>query len=149
MAAQERLISYCGSGRNGYTFRFPQNSKPWTVVLRHLEKVAGVAQLVEQLFCKQLVGGSSPSVGLPSPVFGAFWRKKSKFGGIPKRPNGTDCKSVGLFLRRFESCSPHHTVKIWNLLSQAKASIFVMLADLCNRAKKVKTLGTLRCARSE
>jgi hypothetical protein len=29
------------------------------------------------------------------------------FGEIPKRPTGTDCKSVDLCLRRFESCSPH------------------------------------------
>ncbi len=32
----------------------------------------------------------------------------SSGGGIPKRPNGADCKSVGLFLRRFESFSRHH-----------------------------------------
>lgn len=28
-------------------------------------------------------------------------------GRIPKRPKGTDCKSVGSCLRRFESCSAH------------------------------------------
>ena len=30
-----------------------------------------------------------------------------KYGGIPKRSTGADCKSVDLCLRRFESCSPH------------------------------------------
>lgn len=28
------------------------------------------------------------------------------FGGIPKWPNGADCKSVGVSLRRFESAPP-------------------------------------------
>jgi hypothetical protein len=28
-------------------------------------------------------------------------------GEIPEWPKGTDCKSVGLYLRRFESCSHH------------------------------------------
>ena len=32
-------------------------------------------------------------------------------GGIPKRPTGTDCKSVDLCLRRFESFSPHVFLK--------------------------------------
>ncbi len=27
---------------------------------------------------------------------------------MPERPMGTDCKSVGESLRRFESCSIHH-----------------------------------------
>ena len=31
----------------------------------------------------------------------------SAVGGIPKRPTGTDCKSVDLSLHRFESCFPH------------------------------------------
>ena len=140
---------------------------------------AGVAQLVEQLPCKQQVmgsnpvasfrvshavsrrrgraGGSSPGglspgrvrtpqtqarQGLmpPSPRFtfqssvreirlrsagvGSFPRGAGGFpwteragpaipadrqqGGVPKRSNGTDCKSVGARLRRFES-SPHHS----------------------------------------
>ena len=30
-----------------------------------------------------------------------------RIGEIPKRSNGADCKSVGIRLRRFESCSPH------------------------------------------
>jgi hypothetical protein len=28
-------------------------------------------------------------------------------GEIPKWPTGADCKSAGVCLRRFESCSPH------------------------------------------
>ena len=43
----------------------------------------------------------------PSICFrGASWRKATG-GGLPKRSNGTDCKSVGSCLRRFESCTPH------------------------------------------
>ncbi len=47
--------------------------------------MASVAQLVELLICNQWVGGSSPSAGstIDTP------------GGVPERPKGTDCKSVG------------------------------------------------------
>ena len=47
---------------------------------------AGVAQLVEQLICNQQVGGSNPSTSSISPF---------QFGGVPKWPKGTDCKSAG------------------------------------------------------
>jgi hypothetical protein len=50
--------------------------------------VASVAQQVELLICNQSVGGSSPSAG--SIVVGG-----KKHGGVPERPKGTDCKSVG------------------------------------------------------
>jgi hypothetical protein len=50
--------------------------------------IADVAQLVEQLICNQLVGGSSPSIGSSSLIL-------FKIGGIPERSNGADCKSVG------------------------------------------------------
>lgn len=36
-----------------------------------------------------------------------FPRSSARFGEVPKRPNGADCKSAGLRLRRFES-SPLH-----------------------------------------
>ncbi len=52
---------------------------------------------VEQRFCKPPVVGSNPATG-------SVQRLK---GGIPKWPTGADCKSVGVSLRRFESCSPH------------------------------------------
>jgi hypothetical protein len=54
-------------------------------------KKADVAQLVEQLICNQLVGGSSPSIG--SHTFIAIFKLT---GGVPERSNGADCKSVGL-----------------------------------------------------
>jgi hypothetical protein len=59
-------------------------------------KVARIAQLVEQLFCKQLVGGSSPSAG-----------SSTTQGSVPERSNGADCNSAGFRLRWFES-SPAH-----------------------------------------
>ena len=31
-----------------------------------------------------------------------------RLGGVPEWPKGTDCKSVGKRLRRFESSPPHH-----------------------------------------
>ena len=56
---------------------------------------AGVAQLVEQLTCNQQVAGSSPIA--------------SSSGGVPEWPKGTDCKSVGVRLRRFKSSPLHHS----------------------------------------
>ena len=49
---------------------------------------ASVAQLVELLICNQSVGGSSPSAG-SNENCGEI------HGGVPERPKGTDCKSVG------------------------------------------------------
>ena len=53
---------------------------------RHRNTEASIAQLVELLICNQWVGGSSPSAGS-----NVFFHK----GGVPERPKGTDCKSVG------------------------------------------------------
>ena len=44
---------------------------------------AGVAQLAEHLFCKQVVGGSSPPAS-------------SILGGLPERPKGAGCKPAGI-----------------------------------------------------
>ena len=54
---------------------------------------ARVAQLVEQLICNQLVGGSSPFSG--------------SGGQVPERPNGADCKSAVFRLQWFESTPAH------------------------------------------
>ena len=48
-------------------------------------RYAGVAQLVEQLICNQQV----------------------QYGRVPERPKGTDCKSVAIQLRWFESTLFH------------------------------------------
>ena len=58
------------------------------------KKSAGVAQLVEQLICNQQVRGSSPFTS-------------SINGRVPERPKGTDCKSVAIQLRWFESTLFH------------------------------------------
>ena len=49
---------------------------------------AGVAQLAEHLFCKQVVGGSSPPAS--SILFG------TRPGGLPERPKGAGCKPAGI-----------------------------------------------------
>lgn len=46
-----------------------------------------------------------PSVTIEKP--NKKVRKVTLVGGIPKRPTGTDCKSVDLSLHRFESYFPH------------------------------------------
>ena len=72
---------------------------------------ASVAQLVELLICNQSVGGSSPSAGSNDNLVISDHRSdasgsrrlffilqsafRSQSGGVPERPKGTDCKSVG------------------------------------------------------
>ena len=52
---------------------------------------ADVAQLAEQLICNQQVIGSSPIIGF------------QKYGWVPERPKGADCKSV---VDDFEGSNP-------------------------------------------
>ena len=98
---------------------------------------AGVAQLAEQLICNQQVAGSTPIAssifpgwlaGRNFPCFGigqpvkvtlllpvsARAKPLQKRGGVPERPKGTDCKSVDVSLRWFESI-PHHQRKLVKL----------------------------------
>ncbi len=56
--------------------------------------------MVEQLICNQQVAGSSPVLGSNS---------KAQYGGIPKRPKGADCKSVG---DAFEGSNPSPSTMI-------------------------------------
>ena len=81
--------------------------------------MAGVAQSVEQLICNQPVAGSSPiassrevlgfQLSRPNPRLETAAESGSLLGGeVPEWPKGTDCKSVGYRLRRFESSPLHH-----------------------------------------
>ena len=54
---------------------------------RETSNHAGVAQLVEQLICNQQVGGSNPSTS-------STRMRTIKYGSVPERPKGADCKSV-------------------------------------------------------
>ncbi len=67
-----------------------------------VQRVAGVAQLVEQLICNQQVGGSSPSTS-------STLSKLGKYGRFPEWPKGADCKSVVFRLRWSESTTSHQT----------------------------------------
>lgn len=61
--------------------------------------IAGVAQKVERLPCKQRVAGSNPvasSIYVLTTRSVAFILSGSFIGGVPKRPTGADCKSAGL-----------------------------------------------------
>lgn len=58
-----------------------------------LASFAGVAQLVEQPTCNRQVAGSSPAAS-------------KSLGGVAEWPNATDCKSVDVSLRWFESNRP-------------------------------------------
>ena len=60
----------------------------WYIITCVTEKLAGVAQLVEQLICNQQVGGSSPSTSSSKR------NELNIFGSVPKWPKGADCKSV-------------------------------------------------------
>ena len=54
--------------------------------------------MVEHLFCKQVVRGSSPLVSSFSILFAGIReesKKTSRYGGLPEWPKGADCKSAG------------------------------------------------------
>ena len=97
------------------------------------------SSVVEQLICNQQVGGSNPFASSAPGIFRAVSRQGKKEdagfgpqlpwtyrfgpcrqrdlcwavrlrGEVPEWPKGTDCKSVGVRLRRFESFPPHHVV---------------------------------------
>jgi len=67
---------------------------------------AGVAQWLEQLFCKQQVGSSNLSTGWSKSLSAKFFEK---FARVAERLMAADCKSAEVTLRRFESAPLHHT----------------------------------------
>ena len=67
-------------------------------------KLAGVAQLVEQLICNQQVGGSSPSTSSNKFIQEIFW--VNFYGRIPEWPKGADCKSVAFSFDGSNPSSP-------------------------------------------
>ena len=70
-----------------------------------MRRDAGVAQVVERLICNQLVRGSSPFAS--SMTNGVWGDGHEGDGEVPEWTKGTDCKSVAVRLRRFESSPPH------------------------------------------
>ena len=68
---------------------------------------AGVAQSVELLICNEGVGGSSP-LASSSTASRRIDAAAFSVGEVPEWSKGTDCKSVAVRLRRFESSPPHH-----------------------------------------
>ncbi len=97
-------ISSCGILKRQYTSATLDRPKAWS--RGPFPFNAGVAQLVEQLICNQLVGGSSPFAG--SLIVGTWLVGRDSGGRLPEWLKGTDCKSVGLRLRRFESYTSHY-----------------------------------------
>ena len=73
---------------------------------------AGVAQLAEQLLCKQQVVGSSPTASSQVTDSGAVATTKS--GGVPERSKGPDCKSGG---SAFEGSNPSPTMESMKVAS--------------------------------
>ena len=64
-----------------------------------------MAQLAEQLICNQQVIGSIPIVGFSNLLlqFNNGFDIINKYGWIPERPKGADCKSVSY---AFEGSNP-------------------------------------------
>ena len=115
------------------------------VILNREGIFAQVAQSAEQGFCKPQVGGSIPLLGfllVYSILYIVYRLLKSKkdilsqvillytiyhirttrSGQVPKRPTGTDCKSVVLALRRFKSFPAHQNLpEIWNMANFGRA----------------------------
>ena len=90
---------------------------------------------------------------------GSVWVKISGFetfeellkvsGGIPEWPNGTDCKSVGVRLRRFESSFPH-TLKEYQRGSSSvgRATAFQAVGREFETRLPLKATDGLFCLRS-
>ncbi len=101
------------------------------------ELPARVAQLVEQLICNQLVGGSSPfsgSVGVVVPGVN---------GQVAKWPTATDCKSVLLRVRWFESTLAHELLDlVWRCLPIGTAE------RICRRESEGGTSGSSSVGRA-
>ena len=95
---------FCASGwprrKKSLTFRGQENSMKVCLCWR--------SSGVEQLPCKQRVGGSNP---LASSRRGAEFGGSPEDGEVPKWPKGADCKSAGTRLRGFKSSPPHHLVR--------------------------------------
>ena len=81
--------------------------------------------------------GSGPA-GVPAPM-----GLRGTDGELPKRSTGTDCKSVGFGLRRFESYTRHFVGRIrLDLRRQVRAGKRVWEhEDLLNQANLVEQLG--------
>ena len=106
---------------NSLTFAFPKKQADNYVSFSSLymghdsinRNQARVAQLVEQLICNQLVGGSTPFSGSAGRVVVSrdetFWsgRRHDYIGQVVKWPTTTDCKSVLFGVRWFESILAH------------------------------------------
>ena len=101
---------------------------------------ADVAQMAEQPPCKRQVVGSIPTVssqtersrgdigasiikrlGAATPVASC---QAVNRGGVPKWPTGSDCKSDGASLRRFESF-PHHCAGVAQLVERKPSKLDV------------------------
>jgi hypothetical protein len=74
---------------------------------------AGVAQLAEHLFCKQVVGGSSPPAS-----------STLNLGGLPERPKGAGCKPAGI---AYVGSNPTPSTR--SVFSQAGASACLLRAE--------------------
>src|SRR4030081_3618492 len=100
--------------------------------------------MVEHLFCKQVVGGSSPLVSSLSlsPTL-----KPNQSGGLPERPKGADCKSAGY---AFDGSNPSPSTPVAFLLFAAVfVSSFAGVAQLVERQpSKLNVAGSNPVSRS-
>ena len=83
--------------------------------------------MVEQLICNQQVAGSIPIAGF----FGRMRQVCTHYGGVLKRSNRTDCKSVG---SAFEGSnpSPSKAKTRINDLATEKILIRVFVLEVCD-----------------
>jgi hypothetical protein len=62
-----------------------------------------------------------------APLLQFFVHARSGFvvsiGEVPEWPKGTDCKSVGVSLRRFETSPPHHFMKCGLMIAECGLKI--------------------------
>ena len=111
---------------------------------------ADVAQLAEHLICNQAVASSILAVSSHGCCQSAKSgrRRVRKLGGVPEWPKGSDCKSDGASLRRFESF-PHHAPQSECVADLYRGGTYAGVAQLVERKpSKLDVAGSSPVSRS-
>ena len=108
----------------------------WLKLILNMKiEYADVAQLAEQLTCNQQVIGSSPIIG-----FNIWHIICCKYGWVPKRPKGADCKSVS---DAFEGSNPSPSIRLRPFTLVPRGGAVWKLVGLITRRSQVQILPPL------
>src|SRR3970282_1149381 len=84
---------------------------------------AGVAQSVEQQFCKLQVAGSSPVASSSDCGQADAYGQRQRNGEVAERSNAADCKSAGIAFEGSNPSLPTRTDARWRWRIQAAPNV--------------------------